>query len=64
MNTIITLWHLTACKISVSPFFLNWIKNEMILIVSLLMLPTLIQIDDKKKNHFIFDPVQKQREAN
>ena len=24
------MWHLTACKISVSLSFLNWIKNEMI----------------------------------
>ena len=24
------MWHLTACKISVSVLFLNWIKNEMI----------------------------------
>ena len=25
------MWHLTACKISVSVSFLNWIKNETIL---------------------------------
>ena len=24
------MWHLTACKISVSLLFLNWTKNEMI----------------------------------
>ena len=24
------MWHLTACKVSVSLLFLNWIKNEMI----------------------------------
>ena len=24
------MWHMTACKISVSLLFLNWIKNEMI----------------------------------
>ena len=29
------MWHLTACKISLSLSFLNWIKNEMIFIVSL-----------------------------
>ena len=35
------MWHLTACKISVSPSFLNWIKNEMIFYhTSELMLPT------------------------
>ena len=39
--------------------FLIWIKNEMIFHhISELMLPTLIQREDK--NHFIFDPVQKQ----
>ena len=57
------MWHLTACKISVSLSFLNWIKNEMIfffffffLRISELMLATLIERCDK--NHFIFDPVQ------
>ena len=29
------MWYLTACKISGSLSFLNWIKNEMIFIVSL-----------------------------
>ena len=29
------MWHLTACKLSVSLSFLNWMKNEMIFIVSL-----------------------------
>ena len=40
------MWHLTACKISVSLSFLNWIKNEMIFFyyrISELMLATLIQ---------------------
>ena len=50
------MWHLTACKISVSLSFLNWIKNEMIFFfyrVSELMLQTLIQRHDKKKSfHF------------
>ena len=41
---------LTACKISVSLWFLNWDKNEMIFYrISELMLPTLIQRYDKKK---------------
>ena len=44
------MWHLTACKISVSLSFLNWIKNEMISYrTSELMLATLIQRYDKKK---------------
>ena len=44
------MWHLTACKTSVSLSFLNWIKNETIFYRnSELMLPTLIQIHDKKK---------------
>ena len=39
------MWHLTACKISVSLLFLNWIKNKMIFYhISELMLATLIQI--------------------
>ena len=42
------MWHLTACKISVSLSFLNWIKNEMIFYhISELMLATLIQRYDK-----------------
>ena len=39
------MWHLTACKISVSLSFLNWVKNE--------MLPTLIQRYDKKIISFL-----------
>ena len=51
------MWHLTACKISVSLSFFTWIKNEMIFYhISELMLATLIQKYDKK-NHLIFDPV-------
>ena len=49
------MWHLTACKISVSLSFLNWIKNETIFYhISELMLATLqvIQRYDKK---IIFD---------
>ena len=47
------MWQLTACKISVSLLFLNWIKNEMIFYrISELMLPTLIQRYDKKSFHF------------
>ena len=45
------MWPLTACKISVSLSFLNWIKTEMIFYrISELMLATLIQRYDK--NHF------------
>ena len=29
------MWHLTACKISISLLFLNWIKNEMIFLLYL-----------------------------
>ena len=55
------MWHLTACKISVSLWFLNWIKNEMIFYhTSELMLATLIQ--RYEKTHFTFDPVQKTRD--
>ena len=44
------MWHLTACKISDSLSFLNWIKNEVIFYrISELMLATLIQRYDKKK---------------
>ena len=47
------MWHLTACKISVSLSFLNWIKNEIIFYrISELMLPTLIQKYDKKSLNF------------
>ena len=47
------MWHLTASKISVSPSFLNWIKNEMIFYRnSELMLPTLIQQCNKKSFRF------------
>ena len=52
------MWHLTACKISVRLSFLNWIKNEMIFIVSLpatfyrILSATLIQRYDKKSFHF------------
>ena len=43
------MWHLTACKISSSLSFFNWIKNEMIVYcISELMLATLIQRYDKK----------------
>ena len=46
------MW-LTACKISVSLSFLNWIKKEMIFYrISELILPTLIQRYDKKSFHF------------
>ena len=48
------MWHLTACKISVS--LLKYFYR-----VTELMLATLIQRYDK--NHFIFSPVQK-RETN
>ena len=46
------MWDLTACKISVSPSLLNWIKKEMIFFffffrISELMLATLIQRYDK-----------------
>ena len=48
------MWHLTACKISVSLSFLNWIKIEMIFCrISELMLAKLIQRHDKKKKLFI-----------
>ena len=54
------MWHLTACKISVSLSFLNWIKNDMIFFyrISELMLATIIQRYAKK--HFTFYPVQEQ----
>ena len=43
------MWHLTACKSSVSLSFLNWIKNETIFYrISELMLATLILRYDKK----------------
>ena len=51
--------HLTACKISVS---LSFSKRNDFYRISELMLPTLNQGYDKK-NHFIFNPVQK-RETN
>ena len=38
------MWHLTACKISVSLLFLNWTKNEMTFYR--------IQGYDKKSFHF------------
>ena len=53
------MWHLAACKISIS--FLNWIKNEMIFIVSLInvamyddhgTMSTLIQRYDNKSFYF------------
>ena len=47
------MWHLTACKISVSLLFLKWIKNEMIFYHNPeLMLATLIHRQDKKSFHF------------
>ena len=47
------MWHLTACKFSVSFSFLNWIKNEMIFYrIPELMLATIIQ-RCHKKNHSI-----------
>ena len=54
------MWHQTACKISVSLTFLNWVKkwNVFFYHISDLMLATLIQRSDE--NLFIFDPVQKQ----
>ena len=43
------MWHLTACTISVSLPFLNWIKSEIIFYhISEIMLATLIQRYDKK----------------
>ena len=46
------MWHLTACQISVSLSFLNWIKNEMTFYgISELVLATFIQRYDK--NYFI-----------
>ena len=47
------MWHLTACKISASLSFLNWVKNEIIFYhISELMLATLILRYDKKKKKF------------
>ena len=47
------MWHLRACKNSVSLSFLNWIKNEMIFDrISELMLVTLIR--DMIKRSFRF----------
>ena len=48
------MWHLAACKISVSLSFLNWIKNEIFFYhISELILATLIHRYDKKKSfHF------------
>ena len=47
------MWHLAACKISVSLLFLNWIKSEMIFYgISELMLATIIKRYDKKSFHF------------
>ena len=43
------MWHLTACKISVSLSFLNWIKSEM---TFYRISANIIQKYDK--NHFIF----------
>ena len=41
------MWHLTACKISVSLSFFRLIKNEMIFYgIAELMLSTLIQFND------------------
>ena len=46
------MWHLTACKNSVSISFLKWIKNEMIFYrISELMLATLIRKYGKKSFH-------------
>ena len=43
------MWHPTACRISFSLLFLDWIKNEMIFYhISELMLAALIQRYDKK----------------
>ena len=28
------MWHLTACKISVSLLLLNWVRNEMFYLIS------------------------------
>ena len=54
------MWHLKACKISVSLSFLNGLKmNDFLLYFW--MLATLIQ--RYSRNHFIFDPVQ-ERETN
>ena len=47
------MWHLTACKISVS---LSFLKLNDFYRTSELMLPTLIQ--RYNKNLFVFDPVQ------
>ena len=46
------MWHLKACKISVSLSFFNWIKNEMIFDrISELILAKFIQ--RYNENHFI-----------
>ena len=48
------MWHLTACKISVSLSFMNWIKNEMIFYcVSELFIVGKI-ISEKQKNIILF----------
>ena len=47
------MWHLTACKISVSLSFLNLIKNEMTFYGNTeLVLAILIQRYDKKSFYF------------
>ena len=47
------MWPLTACKISASLLFLNWVKTEIIFYrISELMLATLIQRYDIKSFHF------------
>ena len=48
------MWYMTACKISVSHSFLNWIKNEMIFFhISELVLPTLKAPYSSKNRHLI-----------
>ena len=55
------MWHLTACKISVSLSCLNWSKIKLIFYsISELMLPTLIE--GQEKNSFYFWPISKTRD--
>ena len=47
------MWHLTAYKIQLVSYFLNWIKNDFFYCISELMMTTVIQRHGKK-NHFRF----------
>ena len=51
------MWHLTACKISVSLSFLNEIKNEMSFYR--INVANIYSIKTIKKKSFCFDPVKK-----